>query len=136
MPNITCLCGEVEIAIGGEPLAHVYCHCDDCQLVHTAAYVPAAIYRNEDIAVVRGEPREFRLRVTPRLSCPNCGTRLLSQGSERYSGVSANLLPAGSFRPVMHIHCKFAVLPVKDDLPHYATVPERWGGSDDQVDWG
>jgi hypothetical protein len=35
----------------------------------------------------------------------------------------------------MHLQCRFAVLPVKDDLPHYSDFPARFGGSDETVPW-
>ena len=34
-----CRCGAAEIEISGEPVAQFFCHCDDCQIVHGAAYV-------------------------------------------------------------------------------------------------
>jgi len=80
-------------------------------------------------------PREWRVVSTPRYFCPNCGTRLFVLGSEALCALNAYLLPAGTFRPALHIYCKFAPLPVADGLPHYAGVPERWGGSDEQTRW-
>jgi hypothetical protein len=136
MAMIQCLCGEVGIEVTGEPVAQLYCHCDDCQLVHGAACVPTAIYRTKDVVIVHGEAREWRLRTTPRYACPNCATRLFAQGSEAFRGVNAYLLPPGTFYPTLHIYCRFAALPFADDLPHYATVPARWGGSDETVEWG
>lgn len=53
----------------------------------------------------------------------------------RWTGVKANLLPLGTFTPAFHIHCQFAVLPVVDDLPHYASLPGVFGGTDDVVAW-
>ena len=50
-------------------------------------------------------------------------------------GVKGNLLPPGMFKPQFHINCEFAVLPVKDDLPHYKSLPQVFGGSDEVVDW-
>jgi hypothetical protein len=135
MAAIECPCGEIGIELAREPVVQLYCHCDDCQVVHAAGLVPTAVYRASDVVVTRGEPREWRLRTTPRHSCPNCGTRLFAQGSDSFRGVNAYLLPEGAFRPSMHIYCKFAALPVRDNLPHYVTVPARWGGSDDTVDW-
>lgn len=133
--KIQCPCGEVELVLTGEPMVQVYCHCDHCQIVHGAAMVATAIYRSVDVAVTRGEPSIWRLVSTPRHSCPNCGTRLFAQGSPTLTGVNAYLLPEGAFRPAAHIYCKFARLPVVDALPHYATVPARWGGSDEQLAW-
>lgn len=121
--------------IVGEPVVQLYCHCDHCQVVHGAAMAATAVYRSADVTITRGEPKVWRLVSTPRYSCDNCGVRLFLQGSEEHWGINAYLLPEGSFRPSLHIHCKFARLPVVDGLPHYVTVPARWGGSDEQVAW-
>jgi hypothetical protein len=51
------------------------------------------------------------------------------------AGVKANLLPAGTFKPAFHIHCRYAVLPVIDDLPHYKSLPKLFGGNDELVGW-
>jgi len=50
-------------------------------------------------------------------------------------GVKANLLPQGMFKPEFHIQCQYAVLPVKDNLPHFKSFPASFGGSDKMVDW-
>ena len=55
-------------------------------------------------------------------------------GVARFRGVNATLLPPGSFDPQFHIYCDFARLPLKDGLPHFRTVPARFGGSDEVVD--
>ncbi len=39
MTKVQCRCGAVEIEISAEPIVQFYCHCDDCQAVHGAAYV-------------------------------------------------------------------------------------------------
>ena len=49
--------------------------------------------------------------------------------------IKSNLLPEGLFKPAFHIHCRRAVLPVVDDLPHYAALPAAFGGTDEQVGW-
>lgn len=129
-----CPCGEVGLEISGEPLAQLFCHCDDCQVVHGAAYVPVAIFPEGAVRLVRGAPVTWKLRRTPRVSCPRCGTRLYAE-QPGFRGVMAHLLPEGMFRPTLHIHCRFARMPVKDDRPHFATVPAAFGGSDERVDW-
>ena len=50
-------------------------------------------------------------------------------------GVNGFLLPPGEFKATLHMQCQFAVLPVRDDLPHYKSRPARFGGSDETVDW-
>jgi hypothetical protein len=83
-----------------------------------------------------GDPSNWQLRTTPRTTCRECGTRLFASPLDApIRGVTASLLPAGRFQPTFHIYCKFALLPIKDDLPHYQTVPARFGGSDAQIEW-
>ena len=114
----------------------MYCHCDDCQAVHGAAYVPESVYRADAVEVVRGIPLTWRLRHSPRYTCGLCGTRLFIDVLPlKLRGVNGTLLAAEAFRPSFHMQCKFAVLPVVDDLPHYASRPARFGGSDELVGW-
>jgi hypothetical protein len=112
--QIQCHCGAVGVEITGEPLAQFYCHCDDCQLVHGAAYVPASMYRASQVEVIRvfAESTEYGIR-----------------------GVTALLLPKERFQPQFHIYCQFAILPIRDGLPHFKTVPAAFGGSEEKVEW-
>ncbi len=65
-----------------------------------------------------------------------CGTRQVAEVPDfGQRGVNALLLPPGVFRPPMHINCRYAVLPVKDDLPHFKGFPAKFGGSDETVAW-
>lgn len=134
--NVTCLCGGIELEISGEPIVQMYCHCDDCQAVHGAAYVPESVYNASDVKVVRGEPTAWALLRSPRVTCPTCGTRLFIDVVKRkLRGVNGNVLPRGEFHALFHVQCRFAQNPVKDDLPHYAGMPAQFGGSDETVDW-
>jgi hypothetical protein len=136
MIETRCRCGEVGLRITGEPVAQVYCHCSDCQLAHGAAYAPNAIYPAAAVEVVRGEPAAAKVRTTPRLRCPSCGTPLFTEvESVKMRSLNAYLLPQGSFRPQCHIQCADAVLPVVDSLPHYKGFPAAFGGSDELVGW-
>jgi hypothetical protein len=132
---IQCHCGSVGIELKGEPLVCFYCHCDDCQLAHGSGYVPAALYRASDVTVTRGKPFEWKVKTTPRVTCGECGTRLFACPNDRLCGVTASLLPRELFKPQFHIFCQFALLPINDDLPHYKTLPEKLGGSNETVDW-
>lgn len=49
--------------------------------------------------------------------------------------VNAFLFPKDEFQPQAHVQCQHAVLPVKDNLPHYKGFPAAAGGSDECVDW-
>jgi hypothetical protein len=134
--EIPCRCGDVLLAVTGDPLVQLYCHCDDCQVVHGAAYVPESVYPADAVRVLRGTPGTWKLKRNPRVTCNTCGTRLfidvLSLGLR---GVNGTLLPPGEFKAAFHMNCRFAVLPVKDDLPHFKSRPARFGGTDETVYW-
>jgi hypothetical protein len=133
---VQCNCGAVKVELTGDPIAQFYCHCDDCQKVHGAAYVPVAMYPIPATKIVSGEPSMTKLRVTPRAMCKDCGTRIFAEpGTMGVRGVVATVLPKGIFKPQFHVQCQHAMLPVKDLLPHYKGYPKMWGGSDDRVEW-
>jgi hypothetical protein len=124
------------LQIDGEPLFSVYCHCDDCQAVHGAAYLPAAIYRHEQAYLVAGAPGIWRRKTTSRAFCRRCGTRVYAEPeAAAFRSIPAYLLPAGEFRPTCHVNCRFALAPVSDALPHFASFPAAMGGVDELVAW-
>jgi hypothetical protein len=134
--SLPCRCGGVHLEVSGEPLVQFFCHCDDCQAMHGAAYVPESVYPADSVAVTRGTAAQWTLKRNPRFFCPTCGTRLfvdvLALGVR---GVNSLLLPPGVFQPSFHMQCQFAVRPVLDGLPHFRSRPARFGGSDEPVDW-
>jgi len=134
--EISCLCGAIKVQLRGDPVEQFYCHCDDCQAMSGGAYVSVAIFPSEVVAVTQGEPVSWTYKTLPRKRCAACGTQLLAEvpGFDQI-GVKANLLPKGMFRPEFHINCRYAVLPVRDELPHYKSLPAKFGGSDETVDW-
>jgi len=136
MIQVKCRCGTVEIEVQGDPIAQFFCHCDDCQVVHGAAYAPESVYPAEHLRVIRGEPKKWVLKRNPRFSCPVCSTRLfIDVLSLNLRGLNGYLLLKEEFKPTFHMQCQFAVLPVVDNLPHYKTRPSRFSGSDERVDW-
>lgn len=134
--HIECRYGAVKVQLSGEPMAQFYCHCDDCQAVHGAAYVPIAMYPSDEVKVTQGNPSNWKLKLTPRTTCTECGTRIFSEvPGFGVRGVNAYPLPKGLLRPEFHLQCQFALLTVRDDLPHYKALPARFGGSDACVAW-
>jgi len=133
--EVSCLCGAVRVRVEGEPMAQFYCHCDDCQAVHGKAY-PLSLYPAPAVAVVRGDTVVFTLRTSPRTKCKLCGTYLFAEvPGYAVRGVNADLLPAGMFNPEFHIQCRYAAVPIQDDLPHYKGIPARFRGSDELMQW-
>jgi hypothetical protein len=136
MTEIQCHCGNVRVELTGAPVAQFFCHCDDCQTMHGAAYIPVAMYPADKVKVTSGSPKTWKLKSLPRTSCPVCGTRLFAEiPSLGLRPVVASLLPKGSFSPAFHIQCQHAVRPVRDDLPHFKGFPASFGGSDEKVNW-
>jgi hypothetical protein len=134
--TVSCCCGAVELRITGDPVAQLYCHCDDCQVAHGAAYVPVAIYPEQAVEIVKGEPTPMAASSLPRMRCAECGTHLFNDvASHGLRNVNGYLLPNGEFKPESHVQCQYAVLPVRDDLPHYKGLPAAFGGSDELVPW-
>lgn len=130
-----CPCGAVAVELSGEPALQFYCHCEDCQAVSGGAYIGLALFPSSVVAI-DGETQTWTLRSLARQRCLVCGTHILAAipAFDQYA-IKANLLPEGMFKPAFHIHCRHAVLPVRDDLPHFAALPAEFGGTNDQVDW-
>jgi hypothetical protein len=136
MIEVLCPCRGVAVELIGEPTAQFFCHCDDCQAAHCAAYLPVAMFPASHVRITRGEPTAWKLRRTPRITCRDCGTRIFADVLPiAMRSVMAHLLPAGMFKPMFQIQCQHAVRPVRDDLPHYKGYPARFGGADETVDW-
>jgi len=134
--NIACHCGNVKITLTGEPVVDLYCHCTDCQRIAGAGCVPYSVYPEAAVTVTEGKTMRWALKNNPRTRCASCGTYLFGHPEGMgVHGISAYLLPPGTFKPQMHINCQDALVPVKDDLPHFKGFPAGFGGSDEKVDW-
>lgn len=134
--NATCPCGSVTLSLKGEPIGQVYCHCDDCQHAHGAAYVPRAIFPSDAVSVAHGNIHRWTNRIRKMVMCPGCGAHLYGEhDGVPFRGVNASLFPKGRFKPTAHIHCAFAVAPVVDDLPHYQDTLAEYGGSGKRMLW-
>jgi hypothetical protein len=136
MLHVQCRCGAIGIDVAEEPIAQIFCHCDDCQTVHGAAYVPESVYRAEAVTVSRGNPKQWTLKSNPRFFCPDCGTKLfIDVLALKLRGLNGYLLPKERFNPTYHMQCQFAVQPVRDNLTHYKSLAPQWTGPDETVDW-
>lgn len=134
--EIHCLCGTVKVQLTGEPLTQFYCHCDDCQAASGGAYIGVAIYPSDAISVIQGELTTWTLKTLPRQRCAVCGAHVMAEVPDASTyGVKSNLLPKGLFKPEFHIQCQHAILPIKDNLPHFKSFPASFGGTDERVDW-
>ncbi|MVA25346.1 GFA family protein [Agrobacterium vitis] len=136
MIKVNCRCGEIELTISGDPIAQIYCHCDDCQAIHGAAYASESVYSKDDLSITAGNPKSWTLKRNPRYFCDTCGTKLFIEvNGLNLRGINGYLLPDGAFQAQYHMNCKFAAIPVRDSIPHYAALAPQFGGPDETVDW-
>lgn len=134
--TLSCRCGSVQLRVVGAPMTQFYCHCDDCRAATGGAFVPIALFSTDALAVSGGDTSTWTYKTLPRTRCSTCGTFLFGEPPGLgVLGVSGFLLPPDMFKPAFHIHCRDAVLPVKDDLPHFKGLPASFGGSDETVGW-
>lgn len=132
--TLSCRCGSVQLRLGAAPIAQFYCHCDDCRAATGGAFAPIALFSADAVAMSGGDTFSWTYKTLPRTRCSTCGTFLFGEPPDLgLRGVSGFLLPADMFKPDFHIHCHRAVLPVKDDLPHFRDLPASFGGSDEMV---
>jgi len=71
--NGGCLCGQVRIAVRGEPKRVGICHCTDCRQESGSAFTYFAVWPAEQFET-RGETTEH----SGRSFCSRCGSRLFS----------------------------------------------------------
>lgn len=132
--EVACTCGAVKVRLTASPIMQFYCHCDDCQNATGSPYIGVALFPANTVDV-QGETDVRTLRTMPRRRCRACGIQLIGEPGDDLIGVRADRLPAGMFQPQFHIHCRHALLPVQDALPHYAGLPPEFGGDDERVAW-
>ena len=134
--KVQCRCGAIAMNLIGEPIVQAYCHCDDCQAAHGAAYVATVAYPSQAVEILKGQPTALVIKTTPRMRCADCGTLLFAEVTAAdLRSVNATLLPKGQFKPQLHLQCQYAVLPIVDNLPHYKGFPAAFGGTDELVAW-
>lgn len=122
----SCMCGNFEGEVTGEPALACWCHCGMCRK-QTGAAMQLGVF--EDIKVLKGDDSLIKYEHTPgsgvfRNSCPKCGSfcyKVLSNG--------AKVAPLGSLDPIVKPTCHIFV---KDkgnqeimfpELPQYEEFP-------------
>lgn len=134
--TVSCRCGSVKLKINHAQVAQFYCHCGDCRAVTGGAFTPVALFPADAVTVLGGNTFAWTYKTMPRTRCATCGTLLFGEPpGSGLRGVSAHLLPGEKFHPAFHIRCEHAVMPVKDDLPHFKDLPKDFGGSGELASW-
>ena len=131
-----CSCGRVRLRVAAAPVGEFYCHCDDCRAVTGGALVPIALFPADAVTVTGGDTFTWTYKTLPRTRCSTCGTLLYGEPPGLgVRGVGGFLLPSDLFNPDFHSQCRYAVLPVADDLPHFKDLPAAFGGTDETGGW-
>lgn len=134
--TLQCRCGQVRLRLTKPPAFQFYCHCEDCRAVTGGAYAPLALFSADAATPQGGDTTTWTYKTMPRTRCANCGTLLFGEPPGMgMRGVSGFLLPPELFKPAFHIRCQHAMLPVKDELPHFKELPATLGGDDELVGW-
>jgi len=132
-----CLCGNVEVAIDGEPAVMAYCHCESCRRWLGAPIHAAALWPTDRVNVARGADRLGvfqRTEASLRHYCLDCGAPVLV----RHPALGMTDVPAGGvepldYAPTVHVNYQEKVLAVKDGLPKFKDFPKEFGGSGDEL---
>lgn len=82
----SCTCGEVKVAVRGQPLRIGVCHCTDCRQETGSAFTFFGVWAAVEFETT-GETHEFR----GRSFCPKCGSRLYSV-NEREAEIKLGIL--------------------------------------------
>ncbi|MCE9575280.1 MAG: GFA family protein [Deltaproteobacteria bacterium] len=82
----TCLCGQVQLTVRGEPVRVGICHCTDCRRESGSAFTYYAIWPSHQLEHA-GATAEFR----GQHFCPRCGARLFSV-DEREAEIKLGIL--------------------------------------------
>jgi hypothetical protein len=76
-----CFCGEVEFAVGGEPVAMGYCHCASCRHWSAGPVNAFTLWQPEAVKVTKGAEHIGTYNKTPvsyRKYCRKCGGHLFT----------------------------------------------------------
>ena len=95
--DVGCECGNVGLAITGNPIFRVYCHCQICQRFNNAAFADIVVYNAEQVSVFSPEGVKFESFKKPpniqRGKCTKCHMPVIEK-------LAAPVIPKLSFVPV------------------------------------
>ena len=132
-----CLCGAIELAVTGSPVAMGYCHCSFCRSSSGDPFNAFSLWKREAFRITAGAQHVVTSRKTavsqPKY-CTICGDRLMTDyPALGLVDVFVSTLPTLAFFPSIHINCAEMVLPVRDGLPKLKDFPQEFGGSGETI---
>jgi hypothetical protein len=123
-----CLCGAVQYEISGEPLALLYCHCEECRRATGSSLNTSVLVRCGDFHIVSGEDSVSFYESSPgnrRHFCSRCGSPVFKRFPEppNFVTVRAGTLDSDpGIRPSGHIWVseKAPWYEITDELPRFS----------------
>ena len=122
-----CLCGDVEVQVGGEISDIIHCHCSLCRKNSGTAFATNGFINAADFKIVKGSERLSAYSFKPgrnRYFCSKCGSPIYSaneQDPTRYR-IRLGLLDSDiEQRPISHnfVSSKANWEDLDADLPRY-----------------
>lgn len=134
----SCYCGAVSVTVQGPPRTSAFCHCQSCRKWHSAPVNAWSIWKTGDVEISGGPViTSTQNEASGRVSCAACGGCVANHKPKVNMTVvyPMTLAKSGlSFEPASHIFYAERVMDFADGLPKFADMPERMGGSGEQVD--
>lgn len=125
-----CRCGAIAYKLAGEPIGASICHCADCRRSAGAPMVAWAMFKEEALTVLRGQPKVFNSSgVVLRGFCADCGTGLFYRNAAVLPGLvdiqTATLDQPESLPPTKQVQTaeRLAWLAGMAELPAFERFP-------------
>jgi hypothetical protein len=133
----SCFCGEVQLAVTGEPVAAGYCHCASCRSWAAAPVNAFSLWQPDAVQITRGAANVgvyHKTEKSYRKFCKTCGGHLFTEHPAwNLIDVYAATIPAYRHAPAVHVNYSETVLPIRDGLPKMKDLPKEMGGSGETV---
>ena len=148
--KMMCDCGAIELEAQGNPIASVFCHCQNCRELRAVDISDVAAWKLEDLTFKKGqhdlviETGKGEAAHMETHSCSSCGMIVYNTNRFGSVGVSRELIKNGNggtlpqeLQPTVHLFYDDRVSDVTDDLPKFKDLPAEYGGSGVMLDkWG
>ena len=128
-----CFCGEMTLAVTGEPAAMGYCHCESCRSWSAGPVNAFTLWAPDAVKVTKGAEHigtYHKTDTSHRKFCKLCGGHLMTDHPGfKLVDVYAATIPELPFKPALHVNYGETVLRIRDGLPKQKDFPAEMGGS-------
>ena len=128
-----CFCGEMTLAVTGEPAAMGYCHCESCRSWSAGPVNAFTLWAPDAVKVTKGAEHigtYHKTDTSHRKFCKLCGGHLMTDHPGfKLVDVYAATIPDLPFKPALHVNYGETVLRIRDGLPKQKDFPAEMGGS-------